>query len=117
MDQELRALVSRTVTDVWQEPGQCQLCFTHGAVLTVAWPHRLERAEATRQAREALGSLVGQRLVSLSSGGDRIALEFSGGARLLVEAGEERGPGVAGLYLTTRQGRLVEWRLFDEEAA
>lgn len=113
MDAELRRLVSRTVTEAWQEPGIDHLGFAHGAVLTVTWPHRFERLADGR----GPSTLVGQRLVSLSSGLDQVVLEFSGGGKLSIEVEEERRFGLAGLYLTTRQGRVVEWRLYDEEAA
>lgn len=113
MDAELRRLVSRTITEAWQERGIEHLGFAHGAVLTVTWPHRFDRLPEAR----ALAGLVGQRLVSLSTSFDRVVLEFSAGTRLTVEVEEERRFGLAGLYLTTRQGRVVEWRLFDEEAA
>ncbi|MEX2630504.1 MAG: hypothetical protein WD341_11260 [Tistlia sp.] len=114
MDPDLRALVSRTVTEAGRDEGVLCVGFAHGAVVTVAWPHRLETAG--RPIRDP-AVLVGQRLVALSSGGDRIALDFSDGAKLTVEVVDDHKICVAGFHALTRQGRLIEWRHFDEEAA
>lgn len=112
MEAELRALVSRTVTEAWQETERLRLCFAHGAVLTIAWPHSGERMDVC----EGLSDVIGQRLVSLSAGNDQIVLEFSGGGKLVVSIAEDRQGG-SGFYLTTRQGRVIEWSDFDDEAA
>ncbi|SMF13079.1 hypothetical protein SAMN06265365_105167 [Tistlia consotensis] len=111
MEAELRALVSRTVAEAWQEAERSRLCFAHGAVLTITWPYSTERLDE----REGLTGLVGQRLVSLSAGSGRIALEFSGGAKLAVRIVEDGAGGASGFILTTRQGELVEWRSFGDD--
>lgn len=110
MESELRALVSRRVTEAWEKAGELGVGFAHGAVLKVRWPHRLMKV-----AKAEL--IAGQRLISLSAGTSQITFEFSGGARLLVRIADDEECGVPGLYLTTRQGRLVEWPRYLDEAA
>lgn len=112
MEAELRALVSQAVREVGDKPRESRISFANGSTLVITWPCR-KSGLGTR----GLAGLIGQRLVSISAGNGQISLEFFGGGKLLVEVIEDVGAGGSGFYLTTRQGRQVEWPVFDEEAA
>ncbi len=110
MHAEMRTLVCLTVTDILSARGMTRIWFSHDTTLTVSWPHRFERLGRGGD----LSSLIGQRLVSLSSCPGLIVLAFSGGAQLRVAVdGEEQAAarGGPGFSVTTRQGRSIDWQV------
>lgn len=102
MEADLRALVSQRVADVSEAGDGIAILFEDGGRLSVRQPFRLCCGQPT-------DGFTGRRLVALSAGRGQSALEFSGGARLVVRVAEQQEDAPAALSLMTRRGRLAVW--------